>query len=106
MTNKRRHLKQRITTALESRKRIARATKRWLIFVITLLAIFIMTLWFKVGEAWWPAWLIDYRKLFLALVVFLLITVSLMSPVIIEANSNPQPFSGPGKNPYTDHWDR
>jgi hypothetical protein len=102
MSKNRKHLKRRQPKEPDSKKRIALITKKRLILVISILSAILAALFFKAGIYLWPAWMIEYRKLFIALVLFLVIFFSLMSPVIIEVNSDPRPLSGPGKNPETD----
>jgi hypothetical protein len=65
--------------------------------VISILIAFLVVLIFKVGVVFWPGWIIEYRKLFMALLLFVVIFLTFMSPVIIEANSDPRPLSGPGE---------
>jgi hypothetical protein len=85
-------------------KQIARITRRWLSGLVALLIVIALVLIFKVGQVFWAAWMIEYRTQILGIILLILFTVILFSPVIIEVNSNPQPFSGPGKNPENP-WD-
>jgi len=99
MSKKRRRLKER-----ESNKQIVRVTKLRLTLIITFLSLILILLIFKVGEVLWPVWMIDYRRLIIGIILVPVIFLTLMSPVIIEANSNPRVLSGPGKDPRQ-HWD-
>ena len=99
MTKKRRRLKER-----ESIKQIARVTKLRLALIITFLSLILILLIFRVGEVLWPAWMIDYRRLIIGIILVPVVFLTLMSPIIIEANSNPRVLSGPGKDPRQ-HWD-
>ena len=81
------------------KKRIARATKRGLILLITLLIAIILALAFYIGEEFWPVWMILQRTRIIGLVSFALVFVILLSPIIVEFNSNPRHLSGPGKDP-------
>jgi hypothetical protein len=99
MSKNRKHLKQRHPKEPKSKKKIAQITKERLILVISILIAILAVLFFKAGNALWPTWMIEYRKLLIALILFPVIFLTLMSPVIIEANSDPRPLSGPGKNP-------
>jgi hypothetical protein len=83
----------------EEIKKIARVTKFWLSIVIAFLSIILLALIFRVGEAYWALWLIEHRTLGIGVVLLLLVVVSLLSPVIIEANSNPRTLQGPGHDP-------
>jgi hypothetical protein len=105
MSKNRKHLKRRRPTEPENKKKIALVTKGRLILVISILIAILAALFFKAGYIFWPAWMIEYQKLFMALILFLIIFLTLLSPIIIEANSDPRPLSGPGKNPETNLTD-
>ena len=94
MSRKRRHPK-----ASERREQIARVTKRRLILIIGSLAVILAMLIFKVGGSLWPDWLMDYRRLFIAILGFVLIFLTLLSPIMIEFSSDPGHKSGPGDLP-------
>ena len=80
-------------------KRNRRRTKQYLVlFVISLTAI-VLALAFRVGQVAWPAWLIEYRTQIIGIVLLAILVTICLSPVIVEANSNPRHLSGPGKNP-------
>lgn len=83
----------------EGRERVARAVKRRLTLLIALLLAIVLILTFRVGDAWWPVWLIEYQTLLRGVILFTAVLLLLLSPVIVEANSNPRALSGPGKNP-------
>lgn len=100
MTVKRKNI-QHLPTKMGSKERIAKATRRGLIYVLATLIALLGFLLFKIGISHWPAWMLDLRTLFMAIITFLIIFVSLMSPIMIEVNSNPRTLSGPGKNPHT-----
>jgi hypothetical protein len=80
--------------------RAIQSTKRGLIFtivsMIVVLAFLILT-----GDAFWPASLLIFRSLLIAILAVLVIFMSLMTPVIIAYINDPRPLSGPGKNPKT-----
>lgn len=80
-------------------KLVAQTTKRVLTFLISLLGVFDLVLIFKLGEFIWPTWMIDYRAPIMGLALFSTFVLIAVSPVIIEANSNPRHLSGPGKDP-------
>jgi hypothetical protein len=94
MSKKRRHPK-----ASERKEQIARVTKRRLLLVIGSLVAVLTILIFKVGGSLWPDWLMDYRRLFIAILGFVVIFLTLFSPIIIEFNSDPGQKSGPGDLP-------
>ncbi|HND49137.1 MAG TPA: hypothetical protein PKL78_07105 [Anaerolineales bacterium] len=83
----------------EEIKRIARVTKFWLSIVIAFLSIILLILIFRIGEDYWVLWLVDYRKQGIGAVLLLLTVVLLLSPVIIEVNSNTRTLNGPGHDP-------
>ena len=84
----------------DKKQYIARITKkRLIIFIISLLAALAFFI-LKPGEAFWPAWMIDERRTFIAILGIISFFLILMSPIIIVTESDPRPLSGPGKNPY------
>jgi cytochrome bd-type quinol oxidase subunit 2 len=80
-------------------KQMAKSVRRRLILVISILLLMLLVLLFRVGGSYWPAWLIHSRKLLAVILAFVSIFLILLSPIIIEATSNPRALSGPGKNP-------
>jgi len=95
MSRIRRHPKE-----LEDMNRIAQMTEEGLVSLITFLLALILVLVFKVGDLLWPAWIIEYQNQITGVLAFLVVILILLSPIIVEFNSNPRPLSGPGKNPY------
>ena len=91
--------KQRDPTDSETRKQIARTVKRRLALLIGFLIAILLGLLFRVGEVWWPAWIIAHRTQTEGIFVLAVILLLLLSPILVEANSNPRVLSGPGKNP-------
>ena len=85
----------------ELKKQAIRKTKLRLGLALTLLFAPMTILIFRLGQAFWPTWLTDYRKLIIGILLVAVIFLALMSPVIIEESSNPRALSGPGKNPET-----
>ena len=79
------------------RNHIAQRTKRRLVLLLALLTATFLIVLFKVGESLWPIWLIAHRTQILGFLVFVTLVIFFSSPLIIEANSNPRPLSGPGK---------
>ena len=73
--------------------------KQRLVFVIAILSIILLVLIFRVGEVLWLGWMIAYRKQIIGLILFIILFLFFLSPIIIEADSNPRALSGPGKNP-------
>lgn len=80
-------------------KQIAQTTKQRLILLIAFLIVIILALVFRAGEALWFVWMIKYRTQIIGFFLFIVTLLTLLSPVIIEVNSNPRALSGPGKNP-------
>jgi len=83
----------------DGRKQVAEATKRKLILLISFLLAISLFLGLRVGESIWPAWIIEYRKPIMAILLFFMFAMIFGFPIIIEANSNPRKLSGPGHNP-------
>ena len=76
--------------------------KQRLVFLISFLSVSVTVLILRVGEKWWPVWMVDYRSRIIAILLFALVFVILLSPLIIESSKRPRVFPGPGKNPYID----
>ena len=83
----------------QDRKQLTKSLKKRLVWVISILSVILLVLLLKVGGNYWPAWLIDSRKLLITVLSFITIFVILLSPIIIEATINSRMLSGPGKNP-------
>ena len=64
--------------------------------MIGILIVILVFLFFKIGDVFWPVWMFDYRNPLIALTGFLAIFLSFASPIIVSANSDPRPLSGPG----------
>jgi vacuolar-type H+-ATPase subunit I/STV1 len=99
MSTYRKHPKRTHPKKPLSKEQIALVTKQNLILVISILMGFLFLLFFKIGGFFWPIWLSDYRKSLIGLVLFVTIYLGVLSPLMIEANSNPRPLSGPGRDP-------
>ena len=95
MPRTRRHLKN-----LKKREQIARATRLWLIVLISFFAIIALVFIFKVGGELWTPWMVNMRTSIIGIALFITVILSVATPVIIEINSNTRPLSGPGNNPY------
>jgi hypothetical protein len=104
MPENRKHIPHKHHQETNYKKQIVRVTKQRLALIFTILISVLGILIFKVGEVVWPAWMIDYRKPFMALFLFLTLFLACLSPIIIEYTRNPRPFSGPGKDPRQG-WD-
>ena len=100
MSKLRRHIKKKHSKEPQTKQQIARATTKRLAVMISCVAAVLVLLIFQVGGILWPVWIMHARGGLIALLVFLEIFLIFMSPVIIEANSDPRPLSGPGRNPY------
>jgi hypothetical protein len=85
----------------ENKQQIARITKKRLIVLIASLSAAFAFLVFQPGVDSWPIWMIDLRRVFIAILGFTTIFLILMSPIIVVTESDPRPLSGPGKNPQT-----
>lgn len=82
------------------KQRIARNTRRIMNILIAVLAVPTLVLMLNLGLDSWPMWLLTNRSKLLGLLLFGVVILSLLSPIIVEFNSDPHRLSGPGKNPY------
>jgi hypothetical protein len=80
----------------------AQILKQRLIFLISFLSVSVTALIFRVGENWWPVWVVDYRSRIIGILLLVLVVVIVSSPLLIESSQRPRDFPGPGKNPYID----
>src|SRR5215212_4157945 len=94
MSNRRRHHDKR-----DGKRRITRAIKQRLVLLLAFLIVILLVLLLRVGEAWWPSWIVAHPRQSIGIVLLAIICVLAVSPIIIEADSNPRALSGPGKNP-------
>lgn len=85
--------KNRVSKAVQT-------VKRRLVFILSLLGLSAALLIFRVGEAWWPLWLADYRTRLIAVLAFAFIMVVASFPLMIESSKRPRNYPGLGKNPY------
>jgi hypothetical protein len=83
-------------------KKAVETVKRRLVFILSLLGLSAAALILRVGEAWWPLWLADYRTRIIAVLVFAFIMVVASFPLMIESSRRPRNYPGLGKNPYID----
>jgi hypothetical protein len=72
-----------------------------MILVIGMLIAILTVLILRIGGHFGPILLMDFRKPTIALISYIIIFLALISPIIVEAVSNPCPLSGPGKDPRT-----
>jgi hypothetical protein len=92
----------------ETKRQIARITKKRLIILITGLLAALAFFLLKPGEAYWPMWLIDNQRGFITILGIISVLFILMSPIIVVTESDPRPLLGPGKSPYSsafNSWD-
>lgn len=87
---------------LKSNKQIARTVKQGLVLLISILSAILLVTIFRVGEVLWPLWMVEHRSRIVAIILFAVLFLILLSPIIIEFSKNPRALSGPGKNPYID----
>jgi hypothetical protein len=83
----------------ESKKRIARATKRKMVALISSLTAIDALLILRVAQDFWPMWLMESQAKITGLLSLFIIFLICLAPIIIEFNSDPRPLSGPGKDP-------
>ena len=86
------------------RDRIARKTKRIILMILTLLSVPCFVLLLKIGETAYPSWIIENRTQIIGILILGIVVILLLSPLMVEVNSNSRPFSGSNKNPYIDPW--
>ena len=87
---------------LEDRKQTAQTVKKRLVLLISILSAILLVTIFRVGEVLWPLWMVEHRSRIVAIILFAVLFLILLSPIIIEFSKNPRALSGPGKNPYID----
>jgi hypothetical protein len=83
----------------KARERIARATRQKMTALIAVLGVIASILLFRIGQDFWPAWVMKNEGLLTGLFSLVTVMLILLSPIIVEFNSNPRPLSGAGKNP-------
>lgn len=81
------------------KKQTTRIVKQRLAVAITFLIVLLLLFILRAGEVWWPVWMIEHPRQITGILLLAIICVIVLSPVIIEADSNPRVLSGPGKNP-------
>jgi nucleoside permease NupC len=89
---------------VEDGSKMARITGTVLKFLMAFLSIAALVLMFKLGEIFWPAWMIEYRRQILGIVMFALVGFVLWSPIMIEATANTRTLSGPGRVRRGEPW--
>jgi len=99
MSKRRKHLKRNSGIQIAEKKQVVLATKKVIVITVAVMVIVVIILIFDVGSAYWGNFLIEHRRFFIGILLLLVLSLSLISPLIVEANSNPRPLSGPGKNP-------
>ena len=85
MTTKQIHLAE-----MKRKMRINQEVRRGLACVLSFLAVALVILVFGIGQAYWPAWLIEYRTSVTGMVLVAFAFLTLMSPVMVEASVNPR----------------
>ena len=80
-------------------RRIAERTRSALVLVILLLLAVAILLGFRLGEAAWPAWMAAYRTQLIGFDLLAVLVLVCLGPIVVEVNSRPRHFSGPGHNP-------
>jgi len=83
----------------DNKQQIAGITKKKLAILITILLAALAFFILKPGLDSWPLWMVDSRKIFIAILGIINLFLILMSPIIVVTESDPRPLSGPGKNP-------
>jgi uncharacterized membrane protein len=87
----------------ESRNQIASTVKKRFVLLISLLSAILLVMMFRVGAALWPLWVVEHRLRIVAILLLIIICSIVLLPIMIEATSNTQTLSGPGKNPKGPH---
>lgn len=83
-------------------KKTVETVKRRLVFILSLLGLSAAALIFRVGEAWWPLWMVSSRTRLIAVLLFAAAIVFASFPLMIESSKRPRTYPGLGKNPYID----
>jgi hypothetical protein len=83
-------------------KKTVQTVKRRLIFILSLLGLSAAALIFRIGETWWPLWMVSSRLRLIGVLLFLFVMVIASFPLMIESSKRPRNFPGLGKNPYID----
>jgi hypothetical protein len=84
---------------IEMRNHIANKTKRSIVFLVSSLIAPCTILIFKIGESFYPPWIIAHRTQIIGILLLSIVVITNISPLIVEVNSNPRPLSGPGDRP-------
>jgi hypothetical protein len=82
------------------KKQIAQVVRRVLVSLIVLLSACVLVLVFSAGRGLWPLWVIDHRRQIVGGLLLAVVILILLSPVLVEATSNPRTLSVPDENPY------
>jgi hypothetical protein len=96
--------KRKLRKELADKRRIAERTQQKLALLIIFLLAIDFILMFRIGESFWFGWMIEHRTRNIGLMLFATIIVTLLSPLLIEVESNSRPLSGPGKRPMGSGW--
>lgn len=83
-------------------KKTVQTVKQRLIILLSILGLSAAALIFRVGETWWPLWMVASRTRLIAVLLFAFIMVVASFPLMIESSKRPRNFPGLGKNPYID----
>jgi len=92
MSKKRKQLKNS-----DKKRYIAQITKKRLAILILSLLAALAFFVFKPGEDLWPAWMVDERRVFIAILGFISLFLILISPIIVVAEATLDLFPDPGK---------
>ncbi len=82
---------------VEDGSKMARITGTVLKFLMAFLSSAALVLMFKLGEIFWPAWMIEYRLQIMGVVLLALILLIFSSPLMIHVTSHTRTLSGPGR---------
>lgn len=84
---------------IEIRKQIVQKTTRRIVLLVLTLSVLCIILMFKIGEPFYSPWLIAHRISIVGILLLSIVVATILSPLLIEVNSNPRPLSGPGNRP-------
>lgn len=79
------------------RKQIAETVKRRLTILLGFLIAILLGVILKIGELWSPGWILGHRTQIAGILLLAIISWILLSPIMIEASSNPDLSPGPAK---------
>ena len=92
-------------TERELRKRLAaRIAMRRMLLLLAILSAPTAVVRFGIAKSFWPLWLAEHQMPVAGLLLFMLVFILLLSPIIVEYERDPRPFSGSRVPWYLHGW--